>query len=599
MQQGRQVFLVVALCCFFLSACDGDDAPGEHLEAADRVLRNGRIYTIDPARPWADAVAIRDGKYIFVGESAGLGQYIGPDTEIFDLRGRMAMPGINDVYSHPWQGGTKILYGCNFAFSATPDEIAGIIADCVARDPAAQWITGGQWTSDFFKNNDFSDKGLGSPRKWLDRVSGDTAVYLEDDSAHHGWVNSRALELAGVTRDTPDPPGGVFMREADGTPNGVLLESAKTVVEEAIPEWTFEQDIAALTEAVARANALGITGINEARTPPRLSPAYAELDRRGLLSAHAITFLQTPRGKRETVMEVAPLVEISERHASEHVHTRFAKIFLDGVPTASRSAVMLEPYLTDEDFAEPTTGMLMVPPDVLTGDIAALDKHGFTVKIHTAGDGAVRIALDAIEAVRQRNGRSGLRHQLAHAGYIHPDDVPRFAELNVTADLSPYLWYPRPIIDSIVGAVGERAYHYWPIKDLLASGADVCIGSDWPSAAASMDPWPALEAMVTRRHPGRDETETLWGEQAISLEQALEIFTLSGAKAYRLEQLTGSVEVGKSADLLVLNQDLFRVPASRISETRPALTLFEGKTVYSSVDAGPVVGDQGQQNQQE
>jgi predicted amidohydrolase YtcJ len=517
-------FLLLALGILFTTACGNEQpAPGAAQPAADTVLSNGRIYTVNPDRPWVEAVAIRDGKYLYAGDSADLGDYVGPDTLTVDLQGRMAMPGINDVHSHPWQGGTKVLYGCNFAFSATPVEIAGIIAACVERDPEAVWITGGQWTSDFFKNNDFTNEGLGSPREWLDRVSGDKAIYLEDDSAHHGWVNSKALELAGVTRDTQDPPGGVFLREADGTPNGVLLESAKTLVEAAIPEWTFEQDLAALTEAVKRANALGITGINEARTPPKLSPAYAALDRRGLLTAHAVTFLQTPRGKRDSVMDVRPLVEISKGNSTGHVHTRFAKIFLDGVPTASRSAVMLEPYLTSEEFSESTTGMLMVDPAVLVEDVAALDKNGFTVKIHTAGDGAVRIALDAIEQVRSRNGRSGLRHQLAHAGYIHPDDVPRFAGLNVTADLSPYLWYPRPIIDSIVGAVGERAYRYWPVKDLLASGADVCIGSDWPSAAASMDPWPAVEAMVTRRNPGRDEPDTLWAEQAITLDRFVDL----------------------------------------------------------------------------
>ncbi|MCZ6827981.1 MAG: amidohydrolase [Gammaproteobacteria bacterium] len=544
---------------------------------ADMVLSNGRIYTVNPAQPWVEAVAISGGKYTYVGDAAGLGSHIGPETRQLDLQGRMAMPGINDVHSHPWQGGTKVLYGCNFAFSATPEEIADIISECVARDPDAQWIIGGQWTSDFFKNHE-----LGSPREWLDRVSGDKAVYLEDDSGHHGWVNSKALALAGVSKDTPDPAGGVFLRDTNGEPNGVALESAKTVVEEVIPQWTHEQNVAALTEAVKRANAFGITGILEARTPPSVSPAYATLDQQGLLTTYAITALQTPRGKRDTAMDVAPLIEISERYSSEHVHTRFAKIFLDGVPTASRSAVMLEPYLVNEEFSEPTTGMLMVAPEVLAEDIAALDRNGFTVKIHTAGDGAVRVALDAIEQVRSRNGRSGLRHQLAHAGYIHPDDIQRFVDLNVTADLSPYLWFPRPIIDSIIGAVGQRAYHYWPIKDLLAAGVNVSIGSDWPSAAASMDPWPALEAMVTRRNPWEDGEQALWRSQAISLEQALEIFTRYGARAYRLEHLTGSVEVGKSADLIVLNQDLFSVPVEKISETRPELTLFKGTIVFET-----------------
>lgn len=573
-QAGPRI-LAVAVWVLLLSAC-AKQAPQPDA-TADTVVTGGRIYTVDSAQPWAEAVAIRAGKYIYVGNSAGVEAYAGPQTRRIDLQGKMAMPGINDVHSHPWQGGIKVLFGCNFAFSSTPDEIAAIVSQCVQRDPEAQWITGGQWTSDFFKIHD-----LGSPRKWLDRISGDKAIYFEDDSAHHGWVNSKALALAGVSKDTPDPPGGIFLRDAQGEPNGIVLEAAKAVIEGVVPEWTHQQNVAALAEAVTRANAIGITGMVEARTPPGVSPAYAELDQQGLLTAYAITDLQTPRGKRDTAMDVAPLIDISERFSSEHVHTRFAKIFLDGVPTGSRSAVMLQPYLLNAEFSEPTTGMLMVTPEVLAEDIAALDSNGFTVKIHTAGDGAVRIALDAIEQVRKRNGPSGLRHELAHAGYIDPADVPRFVELNVTADLSPYLWFPRPIIDAIVGAVGDRAYHYWPIKDLLALGANVGIGSDWPSAAASMNPWPALEGMITRRNPWEDGAQTLWPEQAVSLEQALQIFTRYGARAYRLEHLTGSVEVGKSADLIVLNHDLFKVAPEKISETRPVLTLFEGESVFES-----------------
>ena len=193
--------LLAALCTLLLLGCGEKQSALERPEAfADLVLSNGRVYTVDPAQPWAEAVAVRGGKYTYVGNTAGLGMHIGPATRQLDLQGRMAMPGINDVHSHPWQGGTKVLYGCNFAFSATPAEIADIISECVARDPDAQWITGGQWTSDFFKNHD-----LGSPREWLDRVSGDKAIYLEDDSAHHGWVNSKALALAGVTKESPDP----------------------------------------------------------------------------------------------------------------------------------------------------------------------------------------------------------------------------------------------------------------------------------------------------------------------------------------------------------------------------------------------------------
>ena len=560
-----------------LYGCDG--APGDSTESpvavAELVLLNGRIYTVDPERPWVEAVAITDGKYTYVGDTDTASQFVGEATRLIELQGAMVMPGINDTHSHPWQGGLKLLYECNFAFNATPDEIAQVVRGCVEANPQAEWIRGGAWTSDFFQIFD-----IDSPRQWLDHLSGDKAIFFEDDSAHNAWVNSKALALAGINKDTPDPKNGVFVRDENGEPNGVVLETAKPLMESFVSEWTHEQNVAAIVEAVAHANAFGITGITEARTPPEVSPAYQQVDREGHLTAHAITDLQTPGYDRADPMDVDVLAEIASQYSSEHVHTQFAKLFLDGVPTSSRSAVMLEPYLVDSDFPESTRGMLLIQPEVLVQNLLELDRRGFTVKIHTAGDGAVRIALDALEQVRKTNGRSGLRHQLAHAGYMSPDDLPRFRQLNITADLSPYLWFPRPIIDSIVGAVGERAWEYWPIRSLLESGADLAIGSDWPSVAESMNPWPALEAMVTRRNPNSSAEAALWADQAITLDDAIRIFTLGGARAYRLEALTGSVEVGKSADLIVLNQNLFDIAPDSISETRPTMTLFEGRIVF-------------------
>ena len=579
---------LLALLAATVAGCD-EDRPADRAgmpdgvaQIADLVFINGRIYTVDAGQPWVDAVAISDGRYSYVGDGKGVAAQIGEATRVVDLNGAMALPGINEVHAHSWQGGIKALYECNFAFTATPDEIAATVEACVAANPEAVWITGGQWTSDFFKIHD-----IGSPRAWLDEVSGDKAVFFEDDATHNAWVNSKALALAGINKDTPDPEGGAYLRDEQGAPNGLLLETATGAVARHIPAWTAEQNMAALAEAVRLANSYGLTGIHEARTPPEVSAAYQRLDETGRLTAYAITNLQTPRGQRDEPFDTGALEEISERYRSEHVYTRFAKIFLDGVPTASRTAVMLAPYQRDAQHPQNVVSTPLVAPAALTRDLIELDRRGFTVKIHAAGDGAVRIALDAIEQVRAANGASGLRHELAHAGFIDPADLPRFAALNVTADLSPYLWYPRPINDSILGAVGERALRYWPIKELLASGANVAAGSDWPSVADSVNPWRAIEAMVTRRDPLGMRGGALWPEQAISLEQALRIFTLDGAKAYRLEHLTGSVEVGKSAELIVLNQHLFEVPIEAVSETRPEMTLFEGQVVY---DRGSVAG---------
>ena len=563
------------MALMILAACDNGDTPPS--PSASHVLVNGSIYTVDPEQPWATAIAIGDGRYLYVGDDDGARAYIGTATEVVDLDKTMVMPGINETHAHTWQGGIKELFECSFPFTATPDEIAAIVTNCVSTNPDATWITGGQWTSDFFIDND-----IGSPRAWLDAVSGDKAIYFEDDATHNAWVNSKALEIAGINRDTPDPAGGTFVRDENGEPNGLVLETAKPIVERSIPDRTHEENMAAIEKAVELANSFGLTGVHEARTPPHIAPAYRQLDDEGRLSAYTIINMQTPRGQRTMPMDVSPIVAIAEENRTDRVRTEFAKIFLDGVPTASRTGLMIDPYLVSENFPEATRGHSLVPEDVLTQDLINLDAAGFTVKMHAAGDGAVRIALNAVEAARNENGDSGLRHEIAHAGYIHPDDVARFATLGVTADLSPYLWYPRPIIDSIVGAVGERAHYYWPIRDLIDSGANLAAGSDWPSVAASMNPWGAIEALVTRKNPYTDNDAALWPEQAVSLEEAVHIFTLGGALAYRLDDVTGSIEAGKSADFILLDRNLFTGPIEAVSETNVLETYFQGQRVYAS-----------------
>jgi len=545
-------------------------------QAAVTILTNGRIYTMNPAAPWVDSIAIADGKYVYAGDAPGVEKYRGEDTNRIDLGGKMLMPGINDGHAHPWQGGIKTLYNCNFSFTATPEIIAETLRDCIAAHPDDLWVIGGQWTSDFFNNYD-----MPSPRKWLDGISTDHAIYLSDDATHNAWVNSKALALAGIDGDVGDPEGGTFVRDARGELNGLLYEQARRPLLAVIPDWTEAQYRSAMAEAMRQANQFGLTGVNEARAEPHVLAAYRKLDEAGGLTAHLTANHQTPREYRDSPMNTDSIVAARAEYLSPHLHTGFVKIFLDGVPTASRTALMLEDYVVDEEHPQQTKGHLMVAPEALKQDLIALDKLGLAAKIHTAGDGSVRIALDAIEAARKANGDSGLPHQLAHAGFIDALDLPRFAELNVTVDLSPYIWYPSPIIDSIVGAIGERGRYYFPVKQLLESGASLMMGSDWPSAAKDLSPWHAIEALVTRRNPFTDSEETLWPEQAISLEQALHIATMGGATAMRLDQITGSVEVGKSADFIVLDKNLFEIPVASVSDTEIEQTWFEGQLVYS------------------
>ena len=517
-----------------------------------------------------------------VGDRAGAEAYRAPTTSVVDLQGAMVMPGINDAHVHAQRGGVKSLYECNFPFSSTPEQIARRVAECVADNPDAVWIRGGQWDSGFFDTHEIE-----SPRAFLDAVSGDKAVLLNDDSNHNGWVNSRALALAGIDRNTPDPADGTIVRDPEtGEPNGLLLEGAEQRVSDQLPEWSDEELRAGAREALRIANSFGITGLKEAYSEPRAMAAFQALERAGDITAHLALGIQTPYGHRSGPLDYAAIDEQRDRYASDRLHTAFVKVFMDGVPTASRTAAMLEPYTPENVDADSHRGMLHLEPTLLTRDLIELDKRGYTVKIHTAGDRAVRVALDAIAAARAANGDSGLRHELAHAGYIDPEDLPRFAELDAVADLSPYLWHPSPIIDSVVSAVGSpRGEQYFPVKSLLEANAPVLAGSDWPAAVETIDPWLGIEALVTRQDPRGQFPGSFWPQEAISLGDALRIMTLDGARAMRLEHMTGTIEVGKSADMIVLDRDLFAIEPQDISDIRIQRTLFAGVTVYTTSGA--------------
>jgi len=566
------LFTVIAL-----AGCGQRDDNTAAEEAADLLLLNGSVYTVNSAQPWAESVAIRAGIIIAVGSTEEMTAYRDASTKVVELAGKLLMPGINDAHVHPAWGGVKDLFQCNFPFSATPDEIAVKIAECVAAQPESEWIQGGQWTSDFFVNH-----SLESPRKWLDKVSGDKAVILTDDTGHNHWANSRALQLMGIDSSTADPAGGKIGRDVStGEPNGIL-EEAFSLVELATPAWTLEQYIRGAAYAVDQANRYGVTGMKDASASALEAEAFYKIDQDRGLTVHVALALYSESQDNINALNMDEFVELRNQFRSAHVHPDFVKLFLDGVPTASRTAAMLAPYLPTHEGEEDYYGPMHLEPEQLASTVAQLDKLGFTVKIHAAGDRSVRAALDAIEYVRKTNGDSGLRHELAHAGYIDERDIPRFAALNAVADFSPYIWFPSPIMDSIKGALGERGQYYWPTRDLIDSNAPMLAGSDWPSAVPDMNPWRGMEALVTRRDPQGDYPGVLWEEQAISLEEAVKIYTFDGARALKLDSVTGSVAVGKSADLIVLQDNIFEIPASRIGDTRVSMTFFEGELVYSS-----------------
>ena len=578
---------VVVGCCVMLGGCkeapgDVSEAVGQEILRADTVVINAKVYTDGSSSDVREAFAIQDGRFLAVDSTAAVREFVGDATQVIDAQGAVVFPGLIDAHVHPSMGGQKVLYMCNFAFDATPAELANTIEECAQAPNAPDWIVGGQWSSNFFVDHD-----IASPRQFLDAVSGDHPVFLDDDSAHHGWANTKALKLAGIplSAEAKDPIGGVYVRDSNGIPNGVLLESAAGVVSSMIPPYTLTQQAAGIAAVSDIANSYGVTAFGDARVPEMAMHAYKLADEAGELNIHAVLYQQSygHGGEPEPLESVATYDERAIEYGSENLKTRAIKFFLDGVPTASRSALMVAPYTTDAQHPEATLGMQMIATEELERAVLRFDAAGYLIKIHTAGDGAVRIALDAIESARGTNGAPGQPISLAHAGYIDPADLPRFRALNAVADFSPYLWYPRPIIDSVLQAVGSpRGEQYWPTRDLLNSGALINGGSDWPAAAADMNPWPALESLVTRRHPTNGTASKFWAEQSVSLDEAIVLWTTQPALILGIEDEAGSIAAGKSADFIMLNQDIHNIPIDAISETSPLQTWFRGRQVFES-----------------
>lgn len=561
-----------------LTAFDQPASAADAIAAADLVFVNGVIHTVDPAKPKAEAFAVKDGVFVRVGSNDEVRTLIGSTTQLIDLEGGLVLPGLIDAHVHAMDGAAARLFECNFPFTATPDEIAARIRECVAAQPEAEWIIGGRWDSNFFINHK-----IGSPRKWLDQFSGNAAVVLIDDSRHNAWLNSRALELLNITEKSEDPPGGEIQREpGTKTPNGLLIEGAAMKLRTTLPEWTPEQYVDAAREVARIAASFGITGWKEATAAEKHLRAYKTLDQRGGLTGRVVNCIATSYGERESALDYDALDRLRRTYASAHVNNDCVKMYMDGVPTTARTAAMLEPYLPDPHFPEGFAGTTHIPIDTLVADLRELDGRGITAKIHATGDRALRIVLDAIAQVREANGSSGLRHEIAHAGFMADTDIPRFAQLAAVADLSPYLWYPSSIIEAIKTALGERGERYYPIRALLDAGAPVAAGSDWPSAVPSMNPWAGIEAMVTRRDPATNEGAALWAEQAVTLDEAIRIFTLSGAAALGMEDRAGSITEGKSADFMLVDRNIFSGPIEEVSEARPLATYFEGRAVYQN-----------------
>jgi len=547
--------------------------------AADLVVRNGRVYTVDGARSWASAFAVRGGRIVAVGDEAAVKPLIGEGTRVLDLEGRMAMPGIVDVHTHMMMGGQAALFELRISNMERRDSILQKVREAAEKTPEGKWVIGAQWGSDLIATVN-TEESL----RLLDEASLGRPVLLRDDTYHNRWVNTAAMRLAGVTAANADPEQGSFGRDPKtGALTGLMIESASGMIERAIVSsghYTDEMDRAAMAHSIATLNEHGVTAFLDAAAMQPVMAALKGLDDRGELTAWACAAMPVTEPSFMFGIAGEELFALRETFRSAHVRPDFTKVFLDGVPGA-RTAAFHEPYTPDPVFGCCFRGTTLASVPELVRWVGRCEKLGLSVKIHCAGDAAVTQALDAIDVVRSFNGPTKLTHHIAHASYIAPQDIKRSAELGVAADLSPFIWYPTAFLEGHKQTMGvERATRFWPNRELLVAGTLMAGGSDWP-VIPNPDPWNGMEGLVTRQNPSGDFAgESLWPEQALDIATVLEIFTINSARVMGLDGTIGSLEIGKSADFIVLERNVLEVPSDEIADTKVLSTWFEGRQVY-------------------
>lgn len=544
---------------------------------ADAVWFNGDVLTMDPARPRAQALAVAQGRILATGSDQEVLALADANTVRHDLQGQALMPGLIDTHAHGVWGALRDLFEVYVGLSSSMPDLLDALAQHARSLPAGQWISGGPWHATWLQDQ------TERPSHVLDRVCPDHLVALRDVTYHTAWLNTAALQACGITRETPDPEGGRIGRDpATGEPDGILYETAQNLVRRHI-QPTPAQSRQAVAHMVDYFHSLGLTGFKEAMATNVELAAYQQADLEGALNLHVAAHLSLNSLNSATHTPLSTLLDWRERFASAHVHTGFIKMFLDGVaPTLTAS--FLEPYLPQpgcQPAAHDPEALLAITPDALATLVTELDRQGFVVKMHAVGDRAARAGLDAVAAARQANGQSGLRHEIGHTAFVAAADHPRFAALGMVADMSPRLWFPNPVTagqDRVLGLVRRNRCHQ--IRSLMEAGAELTYGSDWPAAAADANPWIGLAGMMTRRNPFGLFPGYVGEEQAITLMEALPLFTTHAAHAMGLAPVTGALRPGLSADFIRLTTPLDQLAPEQIASLQVLETWFEGRCVY-------------------
>ncbi len=571
-------------------ACSGEPP-------ADTIYRNGSIYTVDASNSTQEALAVRDGVIVYVGNESGVDKFIGRDTEIVDLYGRMMMPGLVDGHMHPLSGGLELV-SCSLNYEAlTVEQFRNRIQGCLDRSRDKEpdgWLEVESW----FQQN-MLPPGTELSFVDLDVLDTERPILVHSSFGHTTLANSRAMELAQISSSTPDPETGKIAHDADGWPSGIFEDAAQSLFDDLLPETTEAERLVAGLASLEEMNAQGITSILDASAEFYDVNVYATLQRQGKLTirTHFAVLVGAESGQSadeavESVLAIAREFDQGPITPRPTITVRNAKLFMDGVITApSFTGVMLEPYLmnqgTELDPDWVSSDNKGPAPYFAADDLKALllklAAAGIDPHIHSDGDGATRYALDGFEAMRKQYSPQEIRAAIAHVEIVDPSDFARFAELDVIP--VPSFQWGKPASDTIEGArdyLGPARFKYTQPQGFLhEAGARIAYGSDWP--VDPLNEWFALKVGITRTNAPDAAAQyagRLGEDPGLSRETAVRAITINSSYELHQEAETGSLEVGKFADLIVLDRNLFEIPAEEIADIKVLLTVVGGEVVY-------------------
>jgi len=558
-------------------------------KSADIVYRNGRIYTVNPMQPWAEAIAVSGGRIVAIGDNNLVEGSVGKQTKVVNLGGAFVLPGFHDCHLHPhFIYRDKVAGRLSLSPSDTQEQVLNKIAEYARKHPEG-WIAGSVWNGANFEGGRLT-------AAMIEKVAPGRAVWLKDTTGHNAAASKAALKLAGITRDTPSPFGGFIEKGDDGEPTGFLSDNASAMVGGVLPGPPLEVYRKCIPMALNVVRANGVTAIGDMAGRYPIHETYKALENSGELNLKVMLtvgmFTEGRHGDGTWEAHAQPFVETVDKYNSHLIDAKNVKFWADGTPPGLTS-LMLESYQGDlRGNAPPFYGAVTWSKDVQE-TMRAYDLRGLRIHVHSVGDGTTRQVLDIFEEIRANNPHNPVKHHISHLSYVSDEDLARMGRLGITAEMSPDVWFPGVTSHACEVTLGKELNETgWPVKRIMDSGLELGFGSDWGSSGRDYSVMASLEALLTRKNPwgkafgSYKSGEAYAPDQAIDLPAALRMLTINGARLMQHERERGSLEVGKYADMAVLSENLFDLVKAggqdKINEVKVLKTVFEGETSFAA-----------------